>query len=189
MRWALVPLLWIAVAIAAAPAMADAPAGTSLYNLDSKWTGTDGKTVSLAEALGGKKTVLAMFYSGCSSLCPLIVERMKAIEEALPERERPRVRFVLISLDPIFDTPERLRAFAASHGVDASRWGLYRGSERGVRQIAMALGISYRPDGSGGFDHSNLISLIDAAGILRHQQSGSDAAVEPIIDQLAALGP
>ena len=110
---------------------------------------------------------------------------MKAIEAALPEDQRGRVRFVLFSLDPFFDTPERLRAFAASHGVDPMRWGLYRGNERSVRQLAMALGISYRPDGQGGFDHSNLISLIDAGGTLRYQQSGSDASVEAFVNALA----
>ena len=182
-------LLWLAVSLVAVPVLADAPAGTSLYNLGSTWTGADGKTASLAQALGGKKAVLAMFYTGCSSLCPLIVERMKAIEEALPEDERPRVRFVLFSLDPVFDTPERLRAFAASHGIDPSRWGLYRGDERAVRQLAMALGISYRQDGEGGFDHSNLISLIDAGGTLRYQQSGSDAAIEPFFSHIVARVP
>jgi protein SCO1 len=184
-----VALLWLAVSLVAVPVLADAPAGTSLYNLGSTWTGADGKTASLAQALGGKKAVLAMFYTGCSSLCPLIVERMKAVEEALPEGERPRVRFVLISLDPIFDTPEELRAFAVSHGIDRTRWGLYRGDERAVRQLAMVLGVSYRPDGAGGFDHSNLISLIDADGILRYQQSGSDAAVDPFVTRLVAPVP
>jgi protein SCO1 len=189
MRYLLAALLWLAGSLAVAPAFADAPPGTSLYNLEAEWTGADGRTVSLAQALGGQKAVLAMIYTGCSSLCPLIVERMKAIEEALPNAERPRVRFVLFSLDSVFDTPERLRAFAVAHGIDATRWGLYRGDERAVRQLAMALGVSYRPDGQGGFDHSNLISLIDAGGTLRQQQSGSDAAVEPFVRQITALSP
>jgi protein SCO1 len=180
-------LLWLAAALAASPGFAAAPAESSLYNIEAKWTGTDERTVSLAQALGGKKALLGMIYTGCSSLCPLIVERMKAVEEALPEGERAQVRFVLISLDPIFDTPAELRAFAASHGIDPARWGLYRGDERAVRKLAMALGISYRPDGAGGIDHSNLISLIDADGTLRYQQSGSDA-VEPFVGLLTASG-
>ena len=185
MRRAFLALLWLATAVAAAPSFAAAPADSSLYNIEAKWTGTDERTVSLAEALGGQKALLAMIYAGCSSLCPLIVERMKAVEEALPERERPHVRFVLISLDPIFDTPAALRAFAVGHGIDPARWGLYRGDERAARKLAMALGVSYRPDGAGGFDHSNLISLIDADGTLRYQQSGSDA-VEPFVSLLTA---
>lgn len=189
MRRALAALLWVMAGLAAAPGFAAAPAGTSLYNLEAEWTRADGKTTSLAEALGGQKALLAMIYTGCSSLCPLIVERMKAIEAALPDSERPRVRFVLMSLDPIFDTPEQLRAFAISHGIDPARWGLYRGDERAVRQLAMALGVSYRPDGAGGFDHSNLISLIDAGGNLRYQHSGSDVVVESFVAQLVALGP
>ena len=186
MRRALAFLLCLAAAIASVPGLAASTAGNSLYNLESKWTRSDGRTMSLAEALGGQKAVLAMIYTGCSSLCPLIVERMKAVEEALPESERSHVRFVLMSLDPVFDTPEELRAFAQSHGIDPQRWGLYRGDERAVRQLAMALGVSYRPDGAGGIDHSNLVFLIDADGTLRYQQSGSDAAVEPFLNMLVA---
>jgi protein SCO1/2 len=189
-RAVLATLLWLATAaVAAAPVLADEPAGTSLYNLDSKWTSADGKTMTLAQALGRKKAVLAMIYTGCSALCPVIVERMKAIEEALPEAERPRVRFVLFSLDSTFDTPERLRAFAQSHGIEIGRWGLYRGDERAVRQLAMALGVSYRPDGAGGFDHSNLISLVDSGGSVSYQNSGTDAAVAAFVGRLVAKAP
>ena len=53
----------------------------------------------------------------------------------------------------------------------------------------MTLAVSYRPDGEGGFDHSNLISLIDAAGTLRYQQSGSDAAAEPFVSHIVARVP
>jgi protein SCO1 len=183
-RRAVAALFWLVAVLAAVPGLAEAPAGTSLYNLESKWTRSDGTTATLKEMFGGQNSVLAMIYTGCSSICPLIVERMKAIEEALPEAQRPRVRFVLVSLDSTFDTPERLQAFAVRHGVDAARWGLYRGDERAVRQLAMALGVGYRPDGQGGFDHSSLLSLIDAGGSIDYQHSGTDAAIDAFVSRL-----
>ena len=190
MKRLLAAFFWLlAAAAAAAPGFAAEPAGTSLYNLDSKWTSADGRTATVAEALAGKKAVVAMIYTGCSSLCPVIVERMKAIEEALPEAQRSRVRFVLFSMDSTYDTPERLRAFAQSHGLDISRWGLYRGDERAVRRLAMALGFSYRPDGQGGFDHSNLLSLIDAGGSISYQHSGTDAPIDVVVGRLVAEAP
>lgn len=169
------------------PAFAVDQNGMSLTNLSDVWTGSDGRKATLARVLDGRPTVLALFYSGCSSLCPLIVEQMRSIEEALPEDRRRHVHFVLMSLDSTFETPESLRAFAANRGIDPSRWGLYRGDETAVRQLAMALSISFRPDGSGGFDHANLLSIIDASGTLRYQQPAAGSSMAPMVERLLAL--
>ena len=42
----------------------------------------------------------------------------------MPVGDRPR--YVLFSLDPAYDTPRVLRAFAAAHALPAPRWTLLR---------------------------------------------------------------
>ena len=51
----------------------------------------------------------------------------------------------------------------------------------------MALSTGYRPDGAGGFDHSNLLSVIDAGGTLRYQQSGAGSSRDLIVERLMTL--
>ena len=54
--------------------------GTSIYNLDSQWTDQDGNAVTLA-SLRGTPVVMAMAYTSCKDICPMIVANMTAIED------------------------------------------------------------------------------------------------------------
>ena len=80
------------------------PTSASLYNLESKWTTQDGRSVGLA-ALGGKPVVAAMGYTSCKDICPAIVADMMWIEKHLPQDAAGRVRFVFASFDSRVDTP------------------------------------------------------------------------------------
>ena len=146
--------------LAAAAAM---PTVASLYNLDQTWTSEEGARTPL-RALAGKPVVLAMGYTTCKNICPAIVADMMWIEKHLTSAEAERVRFAFFSLDPAADTPERLKLYAEGHGLDAARWTLLTADDDAVRELAQALNIGYRPDGQGGFDHSAVISLVDAKG-------------------------
>jgi cytochrome oxidase Cu insertion factor (SCO1/SenC/PrrC family) len=55
-----------------------------------------------------------------------------------------------------------------------------------VRELA-ALGVGYRPDGQGGFDHDAVISLLDARGEIILQQRGTQAASAELLARLNAL--
>ena len=139
------------------------PTSASLYNLESKWTTQDGMSVGLG-ALGGKPVVAAMGYTSCKDICPAIVADMMWIEKHLPQDAAGRVRFVFASFDSTVDTPAKLKAYADEHGFDPGRWTLLHGDDDAVRDLAAALGVAYRPDGQGGFDHAAVISLIDEKG-------------------------
>lgn len=86
------------------------------------------------------------------------------------------MRFAFFSFDPAADTPERLKLYAEGHGLDLSRWTLLRADEDAVRELAAALGVGYRADGQGGFDHDAVISLLDEKGDIVFQQRGAQAA-------------
>jgi hypothetical protein len=54
-------------------------------------------------------------------------------------------------------------------------------------QATAALGVAYRPDGQGGFDHAGVISLLNSKGEIAFQQRGTQAASEELLDRLRAL--
>ena len=70
----------------------------SIYQLESRWTRADGEKIALS-ALRGKVRVVTIFYSSCEYACPIIVGRMKSVQEAIPDGKREDVGFVLISMD------------------------------------------------------------------------------------------
>jgi protein SCO1 len=56
-----------------------------------------------------------------------------------------------------------------------------------VREPAAALGVGCRPDGQGGFDHTAVISPIDAKGEIVFQQRGAQAASDELLARLKTL--
>lgn len=143
--------------------------GASVYNLASQWTDQDGKAIDL-KSLRGKPVVVAMAYTSCKGICPLIVANMVSVENAAKAKNLNDVRFAFFSLDSKVDTPSKLKAYAIERGLDPKQWSLFHGDEKAVRDMAAALGIRYRADGQGGFDHSAAISLLNEQGEIVFQQ-------------------
>jgi len=160
--------------------------GASLYNLDETWVNQDGRRVPLS-SLRGKLIVAAMGYTTCKDMCPAVVADMMWIDKHLPPEAVHRISFVFFSFDSVVDTPERLRLYADGHGLDLSHWTLFGSNDDTARELAAALGVAWRPDGAGGFDHTAVISLLDADGTIVFQQFGTKASSDELLAKLKAL--
>ena len=93
-----------------------APKSDSLFNINDVWTSSEGKQVQLSQ-FNGKPTVIAMVYTSCQYVCPMIVSDMQKIEKSLSKAENGKVNYAVFSFDPDRDTPEKLKEFASSHRV------------------------------------------------------------------------
>lgn len=169
-------------------APATAPSEMSLYQLPGRWTDQDGRAFALASARGSPCLVV-MFYGSCRTVCPALVEDARRVERALSPAARQRLRVVLVSFDGANDTPERLRALAREKGLDLSRWTLVRGDDADVRALAVALGVQYTrmPDGS--FNHSGLLTLLDAEGVGVHRVEGVGRPIDEMARRVEAMAP
>ena len=176
---------WLALS-AAALADPSAPSGASLYNLEATWTNQDGASVKLGD-FAGKPVVLAMGYTACKAMCPAIVADMMRIEKHLPAGAADRVRFAFFSFDSEADTPERLRLYADSHGLDLNRWTLLRGDDDAVRELSAALDVPFRPNDQNGFDHAAVISVLDEKGEIVFQRRGPQASSDELLVRLRGL--
>jgi len=165
----------------AAPAVAaQSPAAQSplprdsIYQLPVQLTDQDGRTQPWS-ALRGKPRLMAMFYTSCQYICPLIVDSGKAIEKQLDERERGRIGIVLISMDPERDDPAALKKVVEQRKLDTSRWTLASPPTGEVRAVAGVLDTRYRALADGEFNHTSSLVLVDADGriLARTDQMGS----------------
>ncbi len=172
----------------AAEEAADAPSSESIYQVDATWLDAGGKKVRL-KSFTGAPVVLAMIYTSCQAVCPMLVSDVQRLERALAPAARAKVRFVLVSFDPARDTPKRLAEYARARKLAAPGWTLLAGNEDDVRQLAAVLGMRYRPDGKGDFAHSNLITVLDAQGVVRHQVVGLGQDPAPAVSALTGLAP
>jgi protein SCO1/2 len=143
----------------------------SIFNLTSEWFTEENESIHL-EALKGKTLVMVMIYTTCKAACPRLMADMRNIEKQIPEDKLEDLHFVLVSIDPKTDTPERLKAFAIENLMDAEHWTFLQGTESSVREFANVLAVKYKQISPMDFSHSNIISVFNSGGELIHQQEG-----------------
>lgn len=162
----------------------------SIYNLPEKWTNQDGKDIELKE-LRGKVLVMVMIYTSCKAACPRLVADMRNIEERIPKELKEKVTFVLVSIDPEVDTPERLKAFAKENQMDNEKWLFLRSNDEQTREFSAVLAVNYKRISPMDFSHSNIISVFNAEGELAFQQEGlevnNDNTVSKIKEEAAKV--
>lgn len=142
----------------------------SLYQLNATWTDDYGATATLT-SLRGKPVVLAMFFAQCEYACPVLVNDLQRLRQALPAEVRSETQFVLVSFDVARDTPAALHAYRDKLALDG-RWTLLRGEEESVQELAMLLGVKFKRDARGQFSHSNLFTVLNREGEVTHQHVG-----------------
>jgi protein SCO1 len=151
-------------------AMAE-PTDMSIYNVHSTWNTQRGEKIKLSD-LQGKIQLVAMVYASCEYTCPRIVADMKRIETAVTSQYGDKVGLVLVTIDPARDTPDKLRAFAEKSHLDPNRWLLLQGQDSDILELAAMLGVQYKKTSDTDFSHSNVITVLNPAGEIVHQQVG-----------------
>lgn len=160
-----------------------AVSATSLYQVTSVWTTASEQTLALS-ALQGKVRVLVMHYTSCEYACPILISLLQSIAAALEPAIQAQVGFVAVTFDPAHDTPAVLRAYGAKMGLDPAHWLLLRGTPDDTLELAILLGVQYRPEPQGGFAHSNLLTVLNKRGEIVHRHVGLQ---QSIADTLAVI--
>lgn len=161
LSWRLLALLMLALPLPAVAATA--LPGDSVYLLDDAFSDQAGKPFKLADRRG-KPQLVAMFYTSCRYVCPLIVDSAKGVEHALTPVERSRLGVLLVSLDPARDDTAALASVARKRKLDPARWTLARTEAGTVRRVAALLGVRYRELADGEFNHTSALVLLDGEG-------------------------
>ncbi|UZH54124.1 SCO family protein [Salinimicrobium tongyeongense] len=143
----------------------------SIYNLPSTWTTQNHEDIQL-EDLRGNVLVMVMIYTSCKAACPRLIADMRNIEKQVPEEYLDKTKFIMVSIDPETDTPQRLNAFARENEMEDNHWLFLRGTPEDTREFATVLAVSYKKISPIDFSHSNIISVFDEEGVLVHQQEG-----------------
>jgi protein SCO1/2 len=172
------------ILLRSAATLASPPAGKaplpsdSVYQLPLRLTDQHGKSWDW-RSKRGQPQLVAMFYSSCQYICPLIVESGKAVQRGLSPAQRERLGVLFISMDPARDTPAALMKVVRERRIDDKRWSLASPQPDAVRGVAGVLDVRYRQLADGEFNHTSALILLDADGriVARTEKMGS--AVDP----------
>src|SRR5690606_8798604 len=135
----------------------------SIYNLPTTWTTQNNEDIKL-EDLRGNELVMVMIYTSCKAACPRLLAVMRTIEKQVQKEALGKTRFIMVSIDPETDTPQRLKDFAIENEMDQDHWMFLRGTPEDTREFATVLAVSYKKISPIDFSHSNIISVFDEDG-------------------------
>ena len=143
-----------------------------------------------ADDLRGRLTAITFIFTRCPvpEFCPLLSKRFQQVQRELEReptsrRELERVRLVSVTLDPAFDTPQVLDAYANAIGANPDRWQFVTGRESEVARLTSAFSIHVERNGVL-LDHTLATAVIDADGRIVEIWRGTGWNVSEVIDVL-----
>jgi protein SCO1 len=126
------------------------------------------------ERLSGRVWIADFVFTRCPDVCPRMTERLVGVQRALGER----ADLVSVSVDPAYDTPERLAAFARAHGADSPRWHFLTGDSEQVQEAVLRgfkIAFSRGSEDIATLTHGVHVVLVDGRGRIRGYYDSNDA--------------
>ncbi len=147
---------------------------------------SDGRPVTLA-SLGGRPLVLSLVYTSCHHVCPLITRNLaSAVEIGRDALGEDAFTVVTLGFDWAADTPDRMRMFAATQGINEPDWYFLSGDEASIRALTEATGFLFVPS-SKGFDHLSQTTVVDRDGVVYRQVYGAALDAPALVEPLKEL--
>lgn len=153
----------------------------------------EGRTFS-NEEMRGTVWVVGFVFTRCVTLCPPVSNAMARLQEHLDRsRVLPEVKLLTVTVDPQYDTPEVLTAYAEKIGADLDSWELATGDVASITSFVVdgfKLAVGERKETAPGiFDiaHSSKLALVDRNGGVRGVYSTDDAGLEELYHRTLAV--
>jgi protein SCO1/2 len=105
------------------------------------------------DVLRQRPAIISFIYTRCTTTCPLVGATVATVTEKL-HADPEKLAIVSISVDPDYDTPDRLLDWRKLYG-DIPQWTLLTGPKREINQLLRALG-AYSPNLE---DHSEILLI------------------------------
>jgi protein SCO1/2 len=149
--------------------------------------GSDGRAALLTDVLDdGRPVLLNFIFTSCTTICPISSQSFVAVQDRLGAA-RDRIHLVSISIDPEFDTPQRLGEYAARFGA-GRQWSFLTGKAADIVAIQSAFG-SYRGDKMNHEPATFLRAAPGAAWIRFDGFTGADALLDELKRQASKAPP
>lgn len=140
------------------------------------------------ESLSGYVLIVNVIFTRCPGQCHRLSQQMVELQRRIPPGAP--VRFVSLTADPSYDSPEILKKYGERYGVDGARWLLLTGGKADLYRLAMD-GLKFSVVENDPkravtleelFIHSASFALVDRSGRLRGMvQAEESNAMDEVI--------
>ena len=141
-------------------------------------TDQNGQTVS-NDDLRGKIWIADFIFTRCKGPCPLMTARMLEMQRALTKT--PEVKLVSVTVDPEYDTPEVLKAYAEANHADPDRWKFLTGDKAVIEKLVTEGFMQHLAEENGEPVHGTMFLIVDGNGMVRSARMLEDPELIPKI--------
>jgi protein SCO1/2 len=162
---------------------------------DFKLRNQDGQPIHLGQ-FKGKSLVVTFIYTRCPSpdFCPRVTRNFAALEKQLAASPAlfAKTHLICISFDPVYDTPERLRAYGASYiGSDAksafAHWEFAVPEKPTLAEMAMFFDLGMTNEADSTITHTLSTTLIGPDGKVARFYPGNEWTPEQVLGDVKQL--
>ena len=139
-------------------------------------TDQNGQTVTNAD-LRGKIWIADFIFTRCKGPCPLMTARMLEMQRALTKT--PEVKLVSVTVDPEYDTPEVLKAYAEANHADPERWKFLTGDRAVIEKLVTEGFMQHLSEENGEPVHGTMFLIVDGNGMVRSARMLEDPELIP----------
>jgi cytochrome oxidase Cu insertion factor (SCO1/SenC/PrrC family) len=93
------------------------------------------------DLIKGKTVAINFIFTNCTTICPPLAATFARVQKEMGDKVGKDVHFISISVDPLTDTPERLKAWGAKFKAGAG-WTFVTGNKLEMDKLLYALGAS-----------------------------------------------
>ncbi len=137
-----------------------------------------------SQQMEGKVWVLDFFFTTCPTICPRMSKNLSKVQEEFGDE----VGIISITINPRYDSPARLKAYAERYEA-GPQWYFLSGEKNSIHDLSRKGFYMLAEEGEdypGGFEHSGLFALIDQEGFIR---SRTDEFGNPLIYYRGSILP
>jgi protein SCO1/2 len=122
----------VLLVLAAVPAIPQTGSPAHKYFTDVELLDQDGRPLKFyTDLIQGKVVIINTFFTTCVSVCPPMTRNLEQVQKWLGERLGKEVHIISISVDPLTDTPPRMKEYAARFNARPG-WYFLTGSKENV---------------------------------------------------------
>jgi len=125
-----------------------------------------GRLLDLSRAWPGMTVVLSFVFTRCpdARICPAITGKFAYLQAHL---DGTRTHLVEVTLDPRYDSPRVLAAYAARFGAVPEQWSIVTGEQNKIGYLINRFGLSNLESAPGNFVHDDVLAIISPGGVIR----------------------
>jgi cytochrome oxidase Cu insertion factor (SCO1/SenC/PrrC family) len=94
-----------------------------------------------SDLIKGKTVAINFIFTTCTTICPPLAATFARVQKQMGDKVGRDIHFISISVDPLTDTPQRLKTWGGKFKAGAG-WTFVTGDKEGMDKLLNALGAS-----------------------------------------------